>query len=484
MTRQVTAAIAAVACCACLPLTAAAQDVPVVFVHGIFSSGDTWRATANRLTGRLQIEPHVVDLHSTDPLRTQTAALNAAKAWLPSRTLAVGHSQGGLIAREWSKSKALSGILTLGTPHGGAPVTARALDVVNFNYQLYYLVGLAGSFGTGTEFDWITAGIRAYVSGALQLTWGTAVGLASTIAVNGFVPVAPDLAPGSAFLNGLNGGGNLVREGLAVPHRVGIVYTAADYWRAGIAVALAPGFREWAWGIMQVTPPVFEYAAAILDTQYPPWHVTARSWAMRLRGAAGGIREMDPMWCWAVTGDRTCRIPHDGVVPVGSQSYPSGVNFSVYGPAHTEETTRSDTEIGAALSGLMGVAARGAAPPPPSGGGVTGAGTIGPDTRLYPDQEVSSPTGVMRLRYQPDGNLVVYQSGGVPLWASDTAGSSAGFATLQGDGNLVIYDAGGTPIWATDTFAAGSTLKVYDAGYVMIHDSAGVAIWWSGSGHP
>jgi hypothetical protein len=48
---------------------------------------------------------------------------------------------------------------------------------------------------------------------------------------------------------------------------------------------------------------------------------------------------------------------------------------------------------------------------------------------------------------------------------------------MQTDGNFVIYDAAGTPIWATGTHAPGGYLRVAGDGYVMVHDAAGVGIW-------
>ena len=171
-----------------------------------------------------------------------------------------------------------------------------------------------------------------------------AASITSSIAVGAVVPVAPQLAPGSAFLGALNTGSNLAREANAVPKRVGLVYTARDYWRAGAAVGLAPESREWAWWVMQVMPPVFEYVAAYLDTNYPPWNLPARSYAARLRDLAGLTRDMDPMWCWAVTGDRLCRIPHDGIVSVVEQHYPGGSELQCLGtgphPGNQEQRRR------------------------------------------------------------------------------------------------------------------------------------------------
>ncbi len=466
-----------------LALRAGAQDIPVVFVHGIYSNGETWRATSQRLASVMQIQPSVAELPSTAVLETQTATLDGQMRSLPANTIAVGHSQGGLIARQWSRSRPLGGILTLGTPHGGSQLVGRGLDLVHFNYMVYNLVGLAGAYGAGTEFAWIAANIAAHLAQTQLLSWSVAASITSSIAVGAVVPVAPQLAPGSAFLASLNTGSNLARESNAVPKRVGLVYTARDYWRAGAAVGLSPDNREWAWWVMQAMPPVFEYVAAYLDNNYPPWNLPARSFAARLRDLAGLTREMDPMWCWAVTGDRLCRIPHDGIVSVVDQVYPGGLNFNVSGPAHTQETRSSDAEIRGVLSGIMNVPSRGAPPPPPPPGG-PGPGSLTAGQRLYANQEIWSASNDTVLRYQGDGNLVLYAADGTPLWASDTAGASAGRAELQTDGNFVVYDGAGVPVWDTGSDAPGGYLTVRTGGYLMLYDASSVGIWWTGSGTP
>ncbi len=468
-------------------VTARAQDVPVVFVHGGFASSETWRDAASRLAATLQIAPHLVDLPSTAVFEQQTAALNAAKGGLPASTITVGHSNGGIVSRQWSRSRPLGGIVTLGTAHTGLQLSARALDLVNFNSLVYNVAGLAfGTASSSPDFAWlVAAGLQVYLSNVQWLSWNTLGAVTASVAVAGYVPLAPQVVPGSSFLDSLNSGANLAREASAVRRRVGLVFTATDYWRAGMAVGLAPAVREDAWRILTVSPPVLEYAAAWLDTRYGPTHLLARSFAMRLRSLASMVRDMDPQWCYAVTGDRSCSIPHDGIVSVVNQQYPGGMNFAVNGPAHKEETRKSDGVIASVLTGVMDVKARGAAPSPPGGGGGgSGAGVLSGGQRLYPDQQIVSANGSVALRYQSDGNLVLYGANGGVLWDTATWGSGAGRAEMQTDGNFVIYDASGTPVWASDTYGSGAYLKVHDAGYVMVHDASGVALWWSGSGEP
>jgi hypothetical protein len=59
---------------------------------------------------------------------------------------------------------------------------------------------------------------------------------------------------------------------------------------------------------------------------------------------------------------------------------------------------------------------------------------------------------------QKDGNLVVYQANGYPVWDSGTDGYTDAWLAVQSDGNLVIYQAPDPPgfgslhpVWATNT---------------------------------
>ena len=91
-----------------LSRAACAQDVPVVFIHGIFSNGNEWRTTSARLASTLQIKPYVVDLSSTDTLNTQTH--RSTRPWgacprtpSPWDTARAGSSRGSGIARGRSR---------------------------------------------------------------------------------------------------------------------------------------------------------------------------------------------------------------------------------------------------------------------------------------------------------------------------------------------------------------------------------------------
>jgi hypothetical protein len=101
---------------------------------------------------------------------------------------------------------------------------------------------------------------------------------------------------------------------------------------------------------------------------------------------------------------------------------------------------------------------------------------------LAPGQARTSADGRFTFVYQGDGNLVLYQRGAGPLWASNTAGTSAGQTIMQGDGNLVVYDAANQPVWASGTVGnPGARLVVQNDGNVVIYSAAGAPLWATGT---
>ncbi len=107
--------------------------------------------------------------------------------------------------------------------------------------------------------------------------------------------------------------------------------------------------------------------------------------------------------------------------------------------------------------------------------------TLSPGQSLFAGDSVRSDDGRFTFTYQGDGNLVLYQSGVGPIWASGTAGTSAGRASLQSDGNFVIYDDGGAPVWHTFTYGNPEAyLRVQSDGNVVIY-YAGSALWSTGT---
>lgn len=87
-----------------------------------------------------------------------------------------------------------------------------------------------------------------------------------------------------------------------------------------------------------------------------------------------------------------------------------------------------------------------------------------------------------RLVFQHDGNLVVFNPLGAPVWAANTHGKNAKTIIMQTDGNLVIYNAGNQPLWASRTDGnPGSVLTLQDDGNVVLFNAFGKPIWDTGT---
>jgi hypothetical protein len=55
------------------------------------------------------------------------------------------------------------------------------------------------------------------------------------------------------------------------------------------------------------------------------------------------------------------------------------------------------------------------------------------------------------LAVQADGNIVLYGSSGV-VWSTGTGGVPGAFLSIQWDGNIVVYGRNDSPLWSSNTF--------------------------------
>jgi hypothetical protein len=133
-----------------------------------------------------------------------------------------------------------------------------------------------------------------------------------------------------------------------------------------------------------------------------------------------------------------------------------------------------------------------AAPPPPPVGpptakppAPTGCGTIHPGQGLVAGESYASCDGRFTLAMQTDGNLVLYRSGGVPMWASNTYKSDGYAAIMQTDGNFVLYGHHSNALWASHTDGhGGAFLALQDDGNLVVYAPGGKPIWASNTELP
>jgi len=87
-----------------------------------------------------------------------------------------------------------------------------------------------------------------------------------------------------------------------------------------------------------------------------------------------------------------------------------------------------------------------------------------------------------RLIFQSDGNLVVYNEFGQPLWSTNTRFEGKQL-TFQGDGNLVMADGFNRAVWTSNTSGTGFRMIWQDDGNLVISDLANHAVWATNTSH-
>ncbi|MFI5674177.1 mannose-binding protein [Streptomyces cellulosae] len=85
-------------------------------------------------------------------------------------------------------------------------------------------------------------------------------------------------------------------------------------------------------------------------------------------------------------------------------------------------------------------------------------------------------TNRIRMVMQTDGNLVVYNEEGKPIWASMTFGQNHR-AIFQTDGNLVIHNGDDRPIWASQTWGNEGAQLVLRADAKVTIVNNGRVVW-------
>ena len=504
--------------CALLSAPVRAQDRPTVFMHGFGAEASDWAPTADRLRGAVALQPHIPPLPWREEYGRQASELESRAEYrtLPPSTVVVGHSNGGVVAREWSRLHRINGIVTIGTPHRGAPIMQNLLAWSSFNSVAPVLINrVLNAFSVPSDWWWAIWFVEESLRWIADFSFWSVFNLFGTLGVREVMPVVWEMRPGSPFLNDLNSGWNLGREYAEVPNRVGIVSVAHNFFYAGPARAIAPDHADAIAAVMYSAALGLMAWGNLILANAPLEDVTTFLQAMSLLDLAGFILAIDPTYCEMVSSpDIGFCTPNDGLVPIDSQAYPGVPNLIIQGPAHTQEKQQSDDALYAALVTYMHLAPRsdsvpgpppGPVPPnpgpdpdpnpapdpppdptpdPPGDDPVTiTTGYLLPDQWLRPEDAVSSPNGRVLLRYQIDGNFVVYDTAGgfwTALWDSNTDGTSADALSMQSDGNLVVYDPSGVPLWASGTEGhPGAYLAVQDDGNVVVYDVDGTALWFT-----
>ena len=314
----------------------------VLFQHGIYSGGNTWHRMLfwMRADFYLGCTP-APDLNDRARIADQAADLTGKiQATGQAGYVLVGHSQGGLVSRYVGRyhPELVSGVVTVGTPHLGAPIMQTEKAAV-----------LAGMFGVSAlaTYGCIDGGSPI---GCKVPAHFAAFGIPLLVKIIGDAasPVRVDLRPGSNLQATLNGS-------MEPFPRVGIQHFAkklsvewrlyGDYWdnpegpnggRSRVRRAEGALYTNAACGVVGFL-------------------IGATSTAGKCTTRVAGMLATTGLW-----NIMTARLGKtDGIVPGSSQIYPNALqNYQIpQGDSHVGETKSDLTrrELRKALRGYMNV---------------------------------------------------------------------------------------------------------------------------------
>ncbi len=307
----------------------------VVFQHGTLSSGCTWWRMVPWLNQYFRFGNELVpSLNSLDNLTNQgNALINDINSTNAINYFLIGHSQGGLISRYAAQhyqsinSPAVAGVVTLDTPHEGAPVAGVPQGLLQ-NVLLGDMANVWGDVGCTTAYD----NILCFLTD-LQYS-----GMSAQL-IN--IGALTDLVPGSAFLNNLNSQSENFKKAAVIGN------TNRRWIEVRVAANLLGCNPEDACGERNVAS-IYGIVNDSLDVSYGIAELvcvftgdqTACDIADYLLRIILDMNLADFDYNYLVAG----LAPEDGIVPSSSQNYPSSsaVQYPIGGADSHLGATRSD----------------------------------------------------------------------------------------------------------------------------------------------
>lgn len=389
-----------------VPSMASAEDRPTVFIHGLGSSSHTWDPAVSDLTPLLAIQPYQVDLDWRAFYETQAGQVQQQVGNLPSDVIAVGHSNGGVIARQWSRTRDVGTIITLGSPNQGAPFIDHLFEWFAFlDNVLDRMARISAAFSV-TNHDvwwWLPAQWGDRFITATDI-WNTAGNGLISLGFDYTLPVMPEMRVFSSYMQNLNSQASRDSEASHVGNRVALLNVARDFYVGGPFRILDSG-NYVAWdNTIFITGVALDGLAGIIRVTADVQDQAAFDLADEVSFLAEWFLQFDEFWCRTVSDPSPYPIgkcyEHDGIVPAWSQAYDvPRLQFILRadGPVHTGETADSHDQLYQALTTIARVAAREAVLPPsdpPPGSSVPPSSSPPPSD---PPPPAPAPTGRYKL---------------------------------------------------------------------------------------
>jgi hypothetical protein len=361
---------------AVLAVPTSAQDTTTVFVHGLRSEPAAWDEVIAWLSPQLAIAPVKADLDWQSPYESQAGELESELGPLvPGHSVVVGHSNGGVVSRQWARQRAFDGLVTIGSPNQGAPIVDHVFEWLAFLDDVLIRMGNVNNvFANDVNTDawwWLPAQWSARFAFAADV-WNTAGNGLFSLGYDYRLPVMPEMRVASAYISSLNSGSNNDSEAAAVPGRAAVVNVARDFYDGGPFRVLAPDdYADWHVAL-NATGIGLEGLAAVVRIMADVQDQGAFDLADQISSVAEWFLQFEEVWCRSVSDPSPLVLggcyEHDGIVPAWSQAYDNPrlpLILSTDGPIHTRETRDLGPQLYQALTSIVHVPVRVVVPPPP-----------------------------------------------------------------------------------------------------------------------
>lgn len=356
--------------------------------------------------------------------------------------MSVAHSLGGVVSRwlDRREDRALRGIITIGTPHQGAPIANNLRDAVGWLYQLQSDV-LWPPYVYMTDYE----DGNAWIEYVVAFAFGFEVFLAAQqLGPVILADARTDAMTGSDVINELNSSSNLAREAATMGNRryalVSESPTIGQFCQFVFKLnweGCLQGMSAMAYVYMATA----EYFALYVNSDDPyefEKRVSAPLWAH----GAYALMNAQGNWCSHIgasvaAGFGTCYA--DAFIPSWSQRWPDiQPAYVLYGgPIHTEEapdTRVIDYAVSLLRTGGFGLETAWSPPPPPPDPPVSvvidGATLVRPSASCVYVAQASGGIGAYTYTWKVNGqtagnnsNQLSYINGGSPYTVEVTVTS-------------------------------------------------------------
>jgi hypothetical protein len=341
-----------------VPSALTGQAAPKIFLlPGVGEGPSNWSSTISTLTGSgLTLGTIYAPALSTgDHLATQTSYLLSAYPTMDTTSIMIGHSNGGIVARLASASRAVLGTATLASPNGGVAALWNADDLNEFGSDMLWDLSVTlDDFFLGGDLGILDEDVLVYEELFTDLAVALEYYIEDSYTAIG-TDAATDVYPFSTFLGTLNDSTQFNAENSHTGTSVGVTMAAEAYYYAGpLRLATDAG------GAYGISLAINTAAAAMLigaDDILGEYPLTAEQLAEAadLQELADLLWLVEPAWCAGITRLETTHPwlftcdDNDAFLGVTFQERPGRTNLSwTDTKAHSAET-----EEGSRIAGLL-----------------------------------------------------------------------------------------------------------------------------------